>query len=293
MRISTNYQYTTYQYDLQIADGKLANVSQELSSGKRINEPSDDPVGLGQAMSMQSLQDGITQYLSNLNTANGALGTVDSTLSAMSTQMNQAYSLAVQGASSTMDQNSLNALVSQITQIQSQIVNLANAQGPTGAYLFAGQKTDAKPYTVQNGNLVFNGDTNLINAEIGPGQTLQTNVVGEPMISTMYNNLEALKNDLSGGNIGAISDIDITNIQSSQAAISTTRGQVGAKMQTVSSLTSQYQIQSDNLTKSISSLTDVDMASAAVQYQEASQAYSAALTVVGQGSTLSLLDFIK
>jgi len=293
MRISTNYQFSTYQYNLQIADQNLVNISDQLSSGKKINEPSDDPVGFGQAISMQSLQAGIQQYVSNLNTANGSLGTADNTLSSMSTQMNQAYSLAVEGASSTMDQTSLNAIVSQISQIQSQIVNLANTQGPDGSYLFAGQKTSTEPYTVQGNTLVFNGDTNTINAEIGPGQTLQSNVLGEPMITTMYNNLETLKNDLSGGNTGAISDVDIANIQSSLSTISATRGQVGAKMQTISSLTSQYQVQSDNLTKNISNIEDVDMASAAVQYQEASQAYSAALSVVGQGSTLSLLDFIK
>ena len=293
MRISTNYQYSTFQYNMQIADQRLATITQELSSGKQINQPSDNPVGIGQAITLQGLQTGIQQYLSNLSTANGALGTADDTLSSMSTQMNQAYSLAVEGASSTLDQNGRNAIVSQISQIQSQIVNLANTQTPDGAYLFAGQKTNTQPYSVSGSTLVFNGDTNSINAEIGPGQTLQSNVVGEPMISTMYNNLETLKNDLAGGQIGTISDTDIANLQNSISAISSVRGNVGAKMQTISSLTSQYQVQSDSLTKNISGLVDVDMASAAVQYQEASQAYTAALTVVGQGSSLSLLDFIK
>ncbi len=293
MRISTNYQYNTYQYNLQNADQRLVAISQELSTGRRINQPSDDPVGVGQSITLNSLQSGIQQYLSNLNTAKGSLGTIDNTASSISDLMNQAYSLAVQGANSTTDQTGRNALAGQISELQKQLVNLANTQGPTGDYVFAGQRTSTKPYIVNGTTVTFNGDTNPINVEIGPGQTMQSNVPGEPMISTMYNNLQTLKNDLTGGQIGAISGVDIGNIQSSLSAITSVRGDVGARMQTISSMSSQYQVHSDNLAKSISDLEDVDMASAAVKYQQASQAYTAALTVVGQGSTLSLLDFIK
>lgn len=293
MRISTNYQYNTYQYNLQNADQRLVNLSQQLSTGRRLNLPSDDPVGVGQSITLQSMQAGIQQYMGNLNMAKGSLGAIDNTLSSMSGLMNQAYSLAVQGASSTTDQAGRTAMASQITEIQAQILNLANTQGTNGAYMFAGQKTDTKPYALTGGAITYSGDTNPINVEIGPGQTMQSNVPGEPMISSMYNTLETLKSDLIGGQVGAISGVDITSVQTSMNAISSARGDIGARMQTVSNMMSQYQIHSDNLTKNISDLVDVDMASAVVQYQQASQAYTAALTVVGQGSSLSLLDFIK
>lgn len=113
------------------------------------------------------------------------------------------------------------------------------------------------------------------------------------MISDMYNRLETLKNDLTGGQVGAISGVDIANIQGSLDAISATRGDVGARMQTVQSLVSQWQTRSDDLTKNISDVEDVDMSAAMVQYQQANQAYTAALTVAGQGFRLSLMDFIK
>lgn len=293
MRISTAYQYDSYQRDIQLAAEKLSTISQQLATGKRINQPSDDPVGVGQSLTLHSLQSGIQQYMSNLNTAKGSLGYIDNAASSMSDLMNQAYQLAVQGASSTTDQVGRNAMVQQITSLQGQLLNIANTQGPNGSYIFAGQKADTKPYTINAGALVFNGDSKPINVEVGPGQMLQANAAGEPTISAMYNNLEKLKNDLTGGQVGAISGIDITNIQDSLTAISNLRGNVGARMQTVTSMTTQWQVRSDDLTKNISDVEDVDLSAAMVQYQQANQAYTAALTVAGQGSRLSLMDFIQ
>ncbi|HVT11871.1 MAG TPA: flagellar hook-associated protein FlgL [Fimbriimonadaceae bacterium] len=293
MRISTGYQYDSYMRDIQLAQDNLTTISQQLATGRRINQPSDDPVGVGTSLSLRSLQSGIQQYMSNLNTAKGSLGYIDNAASSMSDLLNQAYQLAVQGANSSTDQTGRNAMVQQISSLQNQLINIANTQGPNGSYIFAGQKSTTKPYTINAGALVFNGDTKAINVEVGPGQMLQTNVASEPTISTIYNNLEQLKNDLTGGTVGAISGIDITNIQNSLTDISNLRGTVGARMQTVTSMTSQWQIRSDDLTKNISDVEDVDLSAAMVQYQQANQAYTAALTVAGQGSRLSLMDFIQ
>lgn len=293
MRISTNYQYDTFQFDIRSAQEKLTEVSQQLSSGKRINQLSDDPTAVSQTISMRSLRSGMDQYASNLHMAKGALGYVDTTASEMSDMLRQAYQLAVQGASSATDQTGRNAMAAQISTLQSRLIDLANTKGPTGGYLFSGQKTSTKPYTLSGSTLVFNGDNNAINVETGPGETMQTNVSGEPMISDIYNRLESLKSNLTGGQIGALSGVDISNIQSSLDTISTLRGQVGSRLQKVDDLTSQWQRRSDELTKNISDVEDVDMSEAAVRYQQANQAYTAALTVAGQGFRLSLMDFIK
>jgi flagellar hook-associated protein 3 FlgL len=293
MRISTAYKYDSLQFDIQNAAERLATITQQVATGKRINQPSDDPVGVGQSLNMRSLQAGMTQYQSNLNSAKGTLGYVDNTASDITDLLNQANQLAVSGASSTTDQNGRNAMASQIATLQSRLIDLGNTKGPDGSYLFAGQKTSTKPYTLNGSTLVFNGDTNPIHVETGPGETIQSNASGEPMISTMYNQLETLKNDLSGGQVGAVSGIDLANIQGSLNTVLSLRGDVGARMQTIQDMTSQWQRRSDELTKNISDVEDIDMSEAMVKYQQANQAYTAALTVAGQGLRLSLLDFIN
>jgi flagellar hook-associated protein 3 FlgL len=293
MRIATNYQYDTFQFDIANATERLSKVSRELSTGKKITQPSDDPFGVGQTINMRSLQAGMEQYSTNLKMAKGTLGYTDSTASDMSDLMKRAYSLAVSGASSTTDQTGRNAMASEIASIQTRLLDLANTKGPNGNYLFAGQKSTTKPYTLVGTTLTFNGDTNKVVVEAGPGEMMTINTPGEPMISDMYNRLETLKNDLTGGQVGAISGVDIANMQSSLDAINSVRGDVGSRMRSIDDLTSQWQRRSDDLTTNISDVEDVDMAEAALRYQQAQQAYSAALTVAGQGFRLSLMDFIK
>jgi flagellar hook-associated protein 3 FlgL len=293
MRISTNYQYDTFQMDIRNAQEKLVNVSQQLATGKKINKPSDDPVGVGRTVSMRSLKAGIEQYQKNLSSASGALGYIDTTAGDITDLARQAYTLAVQGASSTTDQSARNAAATQITNIQKHLIDLGNSKGPTGNYQFAGQKSSTKPYTLMGSTLTFNGDTNPIRVETGPGETIQSNVSGEPMISDLYNRLESLKSNLIGGQVGAISGVDIANIQSSLDTVTSLRGDVGTRMQTIDDLSTQWQRRSDELTKNISDIEDVDLSEAMVRYQQANQAYTAALTVAGQGFRLSLMDFIK
>jgi len=293
MRISTSYKYDTLQFDIQNAADRLATITQQVATGKRINQPSDDPVGVGQTINMRSLQSAMEQYQSNLNTAKGSLGTVDNTASDITDLLNQANQIAVSGASGTTDQIGRNAMAAQITSLQARLVDLANTKGPDGSYIFAGQKTNTKPYTINAGGLVFNGNVNPIRVETGPGETVQANVPGEPMISDLYTRLESLKSNLTGGQVGAISGIDLANLKSSLDTVSNMRGDVGARMQTVQDMTSQWQRRSDDLTKNISDVEDIDMSAAMVQYQQATQAYQAALTVAGQGFRLSILDFIN
>lgn len=293
MRISTRYQYETFQSDIRNAQERLANISQQLSSGKRINNVSDDPTGVRKTIGMRSLRSSMDQYQKNLNSAKGQLGYIDTTTGEMGDLLLEAYQSAVQGASSATDQSGRVAMASRIESLQSRLVDLANTKGPDGAYLFAGQKSNTKPYVLMGNSLTFNGDTNARFSETGPGETLQTNMTTEPMISEIYSRLESLKSNLLGGQVGAISGVDIAAIQDSQKQISTLRGTVGARLQKVDDLSSQWQRRSDELAINISDVEDVDFSEAAVQYQQANQAYTAALTVASQGFRLSLMDFIK
>lgn len=293
MRISTRYQYDTFQYDARNAQEKLAEISRQLSTGRRINKPSDDPIGVRQTINMRNLRAGMEQYRENLHTAKGALGYTDNTAKDMNDLMREGYQLAIQGASSSTDQNGRNAMAAQISSIQTRLIDLANTRDAAGGYLFSGQRTSVKPYVLIGSTLTFNGDTNSKFVETGPGEQMQTNVSGEPMITEMYNRLESLKSNLMGGQIGALSGVDIANMQASMDTISSVRASIGARLSTVDDLDLQWQRRADELTISISDVEDVDMSEAVVKYQQANQAYTAALTVAGQGFRLSLMDFIQ
>jgi len=292
MRISTAYKFDSLTSAIDHANENMFNAQQQVSTGKTINKPSDNPSGMADVLTMSSIQNAIKQYNTNLQAANGVLTSTDSALSQINTIANSAYTLALSGANSATDQSARNGMATQITNMQQQLVSLANSQGPSGQYIFAGQKNSAAPYAAVAGVLNYSGDLNNIQVEVGPGQTIASTTQVSGTITTMYAQLEQLKNDLTSGNVSALTGVDVGNMQTSQQAITLARGDVGSRMQTVTNLTTQNQNRSDQLTKSISSIQDVDMAKAITNYQLAQTAYQAALSTANQGFSLSLMSYL-
>lgn len=292
MRISTAYQFNNLELNIQQATGRLYDAQQLVSTGRRINQLSDDPAGVAHALSLKTLSATIDGYNTNLNTAKGVLGYTDNALSDINDLVGSAYQAALQGANSSTDQVARNGLANQITELQQRLVSQGNSRGPSGQYIFAGQKNDAPPYTVGPTGIVYNGDNNNVVVATDPTTTMVVSSPGDPMISDLYNKLDALKNDLIGGNTAALSGVDVQNFQDAQTQISTMRGQVGAKMQTIQNMTSQNAQRKVDLTSSISDIEDVDMSQAIIGFQQAQNAYQAALSVTGQSFKFSLMDFI-
>lgn len=293
MRISTAYQFESYTSDIRLAQERMAIAGRQVSTGKRLEKPSDDPLGTSRVLTMRSYKAATEQYTKNLQVAKGVLGYTEDALGSLHDGVKRAYALAVQGANSATDQTGRNAMAQEITEIQSRLVQIANSRGPAGQFIFAGQDNTAVPYTVGGGTITFNGDNNPVVIEISPSETMQVNSLGEPMFSDTYNKLETLKNNLLGGNVGAISGVGINDMQSAMTNINAERGQVGAKLRQVDEYNNQYTRRVDDLTQGISDIEEVDVSQAIMSYQLAQTAYEAALRVASQGYQLSLMDFIQ
>lgn len=292
MRISTPYQFGTYASDVAKAHERYVGLQRQISSGKRINSLGDDPVGMAASLSLRQLQEGLTQYKSNLTSAKGQLGLQETALAEMHALTRRAYELAVQGANGATDNKARLAMVNELTEIQKRLVDLGNVQGQNGQYLFGGQTTDSKPFTFVAGVLTFNGDDFDRVVEAAPGETLVASVPARQTVEGAYAAIESLKLNLQGS-YTAISGVDIPALQNSLDSINALRGSVGARLQSISQWMSEHERRGDEFAKSISDIEEVDITETIVQYQMAEMAYGAALQIASQGFRLSLLDFMN
>lgn len=292
MRISTPYQYGTYAGDIAQAQERLVTLQRQVSTGKKFSSMSDDPLALTSALSLKGLRDSLAQYQKNLTTAKGQLGLAETTLDEANLLVRRSYELAISGANGATDQSSRIAMVKELDEIQKRLIDLGNAQGLNGQYIFAGQKTDVKPFTIVAGALVYNGDDFDRAVEAAPGETLVASVRARQLVVGAYDAIESLKKNLQGS-YTAISGVDIPALQASMDAINATRGSIGARLQSIQSWMADHDRRSDEFTGAISDIEDVDITEAIVHYQTAQTAYSGALAVASQGFGLSLLDFIR
>lgn len=293
MRISTQYQFGAYNDTIGQAEQKYFDAQQQVATGRRINSLHDDPYGVSSLVTLNGLQANAAQYASNLGVAKTFLSFTDNALQQTNTLLTSAYQVAVQGANGTNDQSARNALVDQVTQLQQQLVTQANAQGANGEYIFAGQKTDVTPYSVSGNTLTYAGDKNSINVQASPTDTIAINSQVSDLYVSAYQKLEDLKTNLQNGSVATISSQSIADLQDLQKQFSAVNGDVGGRLQTVANMNSDAQRRITDLTANISSISDVDMASAITNYQSAQNAYQAALSSVGHLSQMSLVNFIQ
>jgi flagellar hook-associated protein 3 FlgL len=294
MTISTAYQYQVYNADLNSAQTNLNQATQAESTGLAINVPSDNPVGAQQVVSMESIENSLNQYQSNLSTAKGILTATDSALQTANKTMLSAQTIAVQAANTaTLDNSSRQGLIAQITSLQQSLVSIGNTQGPQGQYLFGGQQSSTQPFSISSsGQLTFAGDNNPVMVQAGPNENLQVNVAGGQLFTDAYNALANLKTDLQSSNGSAITNTDLPAITSATSAISDADGTIGATTDQVESLTTFNTQRITELTSGISNIKNVNIATAATNYQAASTAYQAALEVVSKASSLSLMNYL-
>lgn len=132
--------------NLQNIETRLAKANNEISSGIRVNEPSDDPGAIASILDTQNQIDQVTQVQKNLTLANVTAQTADGALQNASSLLDQLTSLASEGSSSTTNATAESALALQVQNILQELVSVANTS-INGQYIFAGDNPGVAPYT--------------------------------------------------------------------------------------------------------------------------------------------------
>jgi len=164
MRVSLRNQYSNFLYNLQDTQSRLMDLNMQASSQKRINKPSDDPVGTARVLNYRTSLASIDQYRSNIDTAKGWLGLADESMIQVSTLLTKLKGLAEQGASGTMTASDREATSYEVRQIFSQLVNLANSRFEGNA-IFGGQKFDESAF--EEALMVYDQDGNSLGLATG------------------------------------------------------------------------------------------------------------------------------
>ncbi len=293
-RISTTYQYDFYRREAQSTQLAYFTAQQQVSTGKRWQQASEDPLAANQVISAQAIMAKYAQSNQNLTQANDYLKNNESVFAETTTLLQSANQLAIQGASSAVTSASQSAMASQVGDLQKQILNLANTKGASGQYIYAGQNTSVQPFTVAGGVLTYSGDANPINIEVQPGNKMQVNSPNAVTTFTqLYSTLETLKTNLSSANVQQLSSTSLAQLKTALDLVSQVRGDNGVKLQSVATFQDDNKKRIDDMTVNISNSQEVDIASAMTRYQQTQVAYQAALQVAGVGMKLSLMDYVR
>ncbi|AFJ03470.1 Flagellar hook-associated protein FlgL [Methylophaga frappieri] len=182
MRISTTQIFDQNLSAMLEQQANLAKTQNQVSSGKRITRPSDDPVGAVRALNLQRELNITEQYLANATIATNKLQSEESSLKSAADILQRVRELAVQGLNDSNTQDDRKAIAVEIRQLNQQLLSLANGRDSNGDFVFAGFANSTQPYDGIFGS--YQGDEGQRNLQISTGVTVATNDPGSAVFET-------------------------------------------------------------------------------------------------------------
>lgn len=206
MRVSTSYIFDQNLTAMLNQQSDLAKTQLQVSTGKRILSPSDDPAGSVQILNLQREFSITQQYLANADKAENKLAIEEGTLQSATDILQRVRVLGVQGLNATNTQNDRAAIAAEMKQLNEQLLALSNTRDSNGDYLFAGFSSNIRPYTTFNG--AYQGDEGQRNIKVGQGVLVETNDPGNAVFEAKHVATTTTKTVLG---VGSTSDIAIAS----------------------------------------------------------------------------------
>jgi flagellar hook-associated protein 3 FlgL len=298
-RITTQMTASMTLADLQQSLNRLDTIQQQLSSGKKINQPSDDPYGTSQAMGLNGQLSALNDYTNNITDGTAWTQQATTSLGDIDSMVQRVRELVVQASNGTYTQSDLNASAAEVNQLIDAIKQEANASY-NGQYIFSGTSTGTAPY--QTGSTdTYQGGTGNVNRLIGPNTTISVNtnistLLGNGQASNdggLLDTLRTVVSDMQSGNIGAIGGADLKNLDANFGTLTQMEANVGAISNRLTLASTRIQQLQNSDTAALSNVQDADMATVAINFSTEQAAYQAALKAGANIVQSSLLDFLN
>lgn len=295
MRIATSVLTDNVRANLANNVIGLDKLERQISSGKRLTAPSDDPAAAYTALRYHNdiaLND---QYARNADNASSFLASTDTALGGLTDALQRARELSVQAGTGSINSADMQAIGQELNQLLLHAVQIGNSK-LGGQYVFAGTQTTTAPFTAMGATpttVTYNGDTNPILHDVAPGVQVQVNTPGSQVFTGALNALIQIRNNLMAGNGQAAAQSGIPALDAALDGVMQARGAVGAEVNSLDAIKRQNADENINLQSQRSSLEDVDIADTIIQLNASRNTYEAALGAAAKVIMPSLAEFLR
>jgi flagellar hook-associated protein 3 FlgL len=294
MRITQSMLTARSLNDLQRSATDMAATSQQVSSGKRISQPSDDAIGTGDALRYRDQLSGLAQYRDNAASATSWVSATDSAVQQISDISQRVRELAVSGANGTMDASARQAVATEIGQLINAAKDALNAKSGD-AYVFAGTAT-TPPFdaTTTPPDDTSHDDGKPVIRSLGPGVSVRVDTPGstfEGLLATM----RSLQTHFQSGtpaDLAAVSSTDLGNLDAAADTLSGTFATVGATQNRIDAADARLGDAQTTVTNLLSGVENTDYATALTTLASQQAGYTAALKSTAAVIQPSLLDYL-
>ncbi|AUJ82083.1 flagellar hook-filament junction protein FlgL [Enterobacter cancerogenus] len=186
MRISTQMMYEQNMRGITDSQSRWLGYGEQMSTGKRVNRPSDDPIAASQAVVLSQAQSQNSQFALARTFATQKVSLEENVLGQVTTAIQSAQEKIVYAGNGSLSDTDRASVATDLKGIRDQLMNLANSTDGNGRYIFAGYKTDNVPFDQTNGD--YNGGSEAISQQVDSARNMQISHTGTEVFDSFTSN---------------------------------------------------------------------------------------------------------
>ncbi|RPH20885.1 flagellar hook-filament junction protein FlgL [Buttiauxella warmboldiae] len=293
MRISTAMMYQQNMRGVTNSQSEWLRYGEQMSTGKRVTKPSDDPIAASQAVVLSQAQAQNSQYALARTFATQKVSLEENVLGQVTTAIQSAQEKVVYANNGTLSDDDRASLATDLEGIRHQLLNLANSTDGNGRYIFAGYKTESAPFSGGAGSITYQGGATAVSQSVDAArimtightgseifESLTSNAVPEPgngiqeksLFNMLDSAIETLRTPAAGlddaqkANLTAAIDKTNRGLKNSLNNVLTVRAELGTQLSELDKLDELGRDRGLGQAQQMSDLVDVDWNSAISSY---------------------------
>ncbi|MGC2300380.1 MAG: flagellar hook-associated protein 3 [Acidobacteriaceae bacterium] len=298
MRVNPLYMNNLVE-SLDATSASEEQLTEELASGSRVNQLSDDPVAAGENVLLSAQLGSDDTFSQTAASTQSMLQVSDSALSTVVSQLTSAVSLATEANGGTLNASDLQSISNQLAGIRDEVVSLANTTY-MGRYIFSGSEGATVPYALNTNSTpavaVYQGDSNISYLQTPNGQKIQLNIPGSQIFSAGASNvlgtLNALVADFSSGTASPTTEADAQSLSSALGYVTQQRVLLDNSLSRLQGAENYTQSEATQLTASQTTLLQADVGQVATHLSTAETQQAALSQVIATLGKQSLFNDI-
>ena len=305
MRISTMQIYNGGTAGIQNLQSDLYSAQNQVSTGRRIVTPKDDPIGAAQALMVTQAGAVNELYLKNQGAADSKLSALDSTLQGINEELVNIYEKSIAAGNGAYSDSDRKAIAAELAERLDSLVSLANTQDGNGRYVFAGFQSTTTPFS--GSPITYAGDDGQQKLQVTASQFVTTNLSGNDVfvnvvdangVSTGQSMFQSVQDMITflntpGGSAGSPAYTDaLKNISASIDNVLRNQATVGARQSSLESMSNTAEDRKVQYAQQLSAIEDLDYAKAITEISQKKLQLEATQATFAKTAQLSLFSYI-
>lgn len=285
-------------FNVQRSTSNLSKLQEQISTGKKVNRPSDAPAGARRILSIRSETFRLDQYSSNVMTATQSLNYNSSTLQSTANLLQRIQELTMQGVNDTTDSDGRKAIASEIDQLVESVLQSANSTR-LGRYIFAGTKTKTVPFVAtRNSNgeisaITYNGNREKIEYQVGVSATVQVNQTGNEAFidNKLFSSIINIRDGFAGGTALAAQN-ELDNLDNAHTSVLNLIAKAGGAANTLELTDNRITDIRLSLNEMLATTESADITELVLKLKEQENIYQASLASGSVAFNTSILNYL-